>query len=166
MLNQTTACAMCGAGFTSTSTNQKYCSQPCRRKAKHTPVIVKIPCRLCGQEFTKTNNAQAYCSKECQAQYKKLKTVLCAACHRQFRTTDKSVTCSDKCRAEHERLQQQQAAASASEKALNQPRPPKPTQWIPDCQSIIGKCPRCAGAVLRDLAGDFYCANCGWRMTP
>lgn len=78
-------CKICGAVFSPTNNNQKYCSNECSRIAineKHRrrymqkkntnkKTITKV-CTVCGSLFVLTHSAQIMCSKECVKKKKAL----------------------------------------------------------------------------------------------
>ncbi|MDR0580185.1 MAG: hypothetical protein LBG21_06245 [Campylobacteraceae bacterium] len=65
-------CVICGTLFRSMHTYAKYCSQPCKDKARHTQekikklALRKRYCKICNKEFIATNARQIYCSAECR----------------------------------------------------------------------------------------------------
>lgn len=100
----TVQCKVCGKNFVSTTPNQLYCSNPCRRKAenrrhragraKKSVVLQERTCVICGKTFA-ARGKKIYCSKECvyEAKYRKdrearkavAKTIcICVFCGKEF----------------------------------------------------------------------------------
>lgn len=64
----TVACTQCGASFTSTAANAKYCSVRCSRDAVSYQPRPKrtVSCRTCGRCFIQPRADSEYCSRRCQ----------------------------------------------------------------------------------------------------
>ena len=67
-------CVICGRSFNARTSNAKYCSDDCRRKAKNlksraqrkerTPL--QKTCVICARSFETFANNKMYCSRECK----------------------------------------------------------------------------------------------------
>ena len=69
------ACVVCGRSFKAGSSNAKYCSDDCRRKAKNLRSreqrksqrkTYHKTCTVCGTPFVTFTNNKIYCSKGCK----------------------------------------------------------------------------------------------------
>lgn len=82
-------CKICGAVFSPTNNNQKYCSNECSRivinekhrkrymqKKTQTKKTMTKVCTVCGSLFVLTHSAQTMCSKECVKKKKALRANL------------------------------------------------------------------------------------------
>lgn len=83
------SCKICGAVFSPTNNNQKYCSNECSRivinekhrkrymqKKTQTKKTMTKVCTVCGSLFVLTHSAQTMCSKECVKKKKALRANL------------------------------------------------------------------------------------------
>jgi hypothetical protein len=72
-------CLTCGARFTATGPNHRYCSRDCRPSRGVEYPGGRRTCAACGTAFTRTNFAQRYCGPSCrpsnQADYPQRKYV-------------------------------------------------------------------------------------------
>lgn len=121
-------CPICGKDFTTTNSNQIYCSVDCyylnakqRQKEQHrlqknlaqfSRQLEKKTCPICGKDFEPNSKAQIYCSKQCrdvafQIQYREKhyssvhETRKCEFCGRDFiPNSSRQKYCSTKCRDE------------------------------------------------------------------
>ena len=112
-------CEICGAEFDPPRGNSKYCSDPCRRKARSERekerarrvrseryvVHYEASCKQCGKPFVQTSVLQKYCSDDCRnkAAYQRKKTAdpkprQCPICGGIYLpTTRKQTVCSKTC---------------------------------------------------------------------
>jgi len=60
------SCKTCGAAFTATGRNQRYCSPACRPSKRAAYPDGRRACAKCGTLFTRTSYAQRYCSLACR----------------------------------------------------------------------------------------------------
>ena len=123
MLLKEKECEVCGAWFTPTRPNGKYCpdcrrhpEQKLRKIESHTqrnirlygtgrkPEKVQCTCDYCGKEFFTYGKKKDFCSADCTSKYRIAHTV-CAYCKKPMTETDnvyddmgKTWYCSDECR--------------------------------------------------------------------
>jgi len=60
------SCATCGARFTSTGPNHRFCSRDCRPCLRPMFPFGRRTCLTCGTMFVRTSYAQRYCSRPCR----------------------------------------------------------------------------------------------------
>jgi len=66
-------CAICGKTFLKSGSNQKYCSNICKAKAKSKRVIHTKTCKECGSTFKTDHDKTEYCSTKCRNRYRRKK---------------------------------------------------------------------------------------------
>ena len=70
-------CVICGKEFEAATSQYKYCSPQCRRKANYVPAEVKLRnCIFCGKEFETRSGKKNTCSIECKKKIANKRTVL------------------------------------------------------------------------------------------
>jgi 5-methylcytosine-specific restriction endonuclease McrA len=71
-----TECVQCGKVFLRRSSNHKYCSDKCARKANSKKVMRTKTCKECGKEFITDHDKTLYCSSKCSNRYRKKRNAL------------------------------------------------------------------------------------------
>ena len=86
-------CLRCGKLFYPTTSNQKYCSEECR-KQKYEKV-----CPICGKTFYTESKNRIYCSPQCYGKTRRSKEIkVCPICGKVFSPTSKGqICCSRSC---------------------------------------------------------------------
>lgn len=102
------SCLRCGASFSTTFVEQKFCSRSCAAKgprpSRRRQAIPERTCG-CGKVFRPPNARRRFCSRLCATQYGgRLVAKQCPQCQRDFQTKDTRKTyCSSRCAVEARR---------------------------------------------------------------
>lgn len=162
-------CEYCGATFSPTGTNQRFCSEDCRKAAarKNYPIA---KCEVCGKEYVPKKWNSKYCSTLClkKAYYSRKPKggeKECEWCGSTFFATHRGTKyCSDTCRSEANLLK-----TKISYEENKKPLSPKicpncNEEFIPKRASQKFCCPKCNIEYRREHKREFglkVCLVCG-----